>query len=84
MLPGVLYDLDHDFSRHQIGTQQPSHVRVENSVGERVIQKKMWEKGRRPTVLRDVRSHLGGIGTVAVATTVTVAVATTAAPDHLA
>jgi len=53
-------------------------------VGERVIQKKMWEKGRRPTVLRDVRSHLGGIGTVAVATTVTVAVATTAAPDHLA
>jgi len=55
-------------------------VRVENSVGERVIQKKMWEKGRRPTVLRDVRSHLGGIG----AATVTVAVATTAAPDHLA
>ena len=80
MLPGVLSDLDHDFSRHQIGTQQPSHVRVENSVGERVIQKKMWEKGRRPTVLRDVRSHLGGIG----AATVTVAVATTAAPDHLA
>jgi len=55
-------------------------VRVENSVGERVVQKKMWGKGRRRTVLRDVRSHLGGIG----AATVTVAVATTAAPDHLA
>jgi len=55
-------------------------MRVENSVGERVIQKKMWGKGRRRTVLRDVRSHLGGIG----AATVTVAFATTAAPDHLA